>query len=62
MWSTYSKYTAVASLLTTATAAHDVIQLQVPKPIPAGAQILAGSFQGYSMEMASFPSIAGNIS
>jgi hypothetical protein len=54
---------AVAVLLLTCTIkADEVVQLSVPKSPPFGTQILSGSFQGYSMEMASFPSIAGNVS
>jgi hypothetical protein len=56
--------TSAAALLLFASAAavNDAIQLNVPKSPPAGTQTLSSSFQGYSMEMASFPSIAGNVS
>jgi hypothetical protein len=54
---------AVAVLLPIAIAAMDgPIQLNVPTTPPAGTQMISGSFQGYSMEMASFASIAGNMS
>jgi hypothetical protein len=49
-------------LLTATTALGDTVQLNVPKSPPTGTQTLSGSFQGYSMEMASFASIAGNLS
>jgi hypothetical protein len=50
---------ACAVLTTTAT---EVVQLNVPGEPPAGTSTLSGSFQGYSMEMASFPDMAGNLS
>ncbi|OAG02711.1 uncharacterized protein CC84DRAFT_1250585 [Paraphaeosphaeria sporulosa] len=43
-------------------AAGEVVQLQVPNRPPVGTNVLTGSFQGYSMEFASFPAIAGNYS
>jgi hypothetical protein len=43
-------------------AAGEVVRLQVPNRPPVGTNILTGSFQGYSMEFASFPTIAGNLS
>ncbi|KAF9731225.1 hypothetical protein PMIN03_005546 [Paraphaeosphaeria minitans] len=43
-------------------AAGEVVQLQVPNRPPAGTHVLTGSFQGYSIEFASFPAIAGNYS
>ncbi|KAH7383955.1 hypothetical protein BKA66DRAFT_549380 [Pyrenochaeta sp. MPI-SDFR-AT-0127] len=38
------------------------VKLTIPDAPPSGTQTLDGSFQGYSMEMASFVNIAGNIS
>jgi hypothetical protein len=43
-------------------AAGEVVRLQVPNRPPVETNVLTGSFQGYSMEFASFPSIAGNFS
>jgi hypothetical protein len=37
------------------------IKLNVPDAPPPGTQVLTGSFQGYSMEVASFANIAGNL-
>ena len=54
---------AAAALLHPAAAAtNNVIRLEIPDSPPPGTQSLSGSFQGYSMEMASFPSMAGNLS
>jgi hypothetical protein len=39
---------------------HSVV-LNIPEVPPSGTQVLSGSFQGFSMEMASFPDIAGNL-
>jgi hypothetical protein len=39
---------------------HSIV-LDIPEAPPAGTQSLSGSFQGFSMEMASFPDIAGNL-
>jgi hypothetical protein len=39
---------------------HSIV-LDIPEAPPAGTQALSGSFQGFSMEMASFPDIAGNL-
>jgi hypothetical protein len=53
----------VALLISTAAAAMtNPIPLRILQSPPAGTQTLTGQFQGYSMEMASFASIAGNIS
>ncbi|KAL6707248.1 hypothetical protein ACN47E_004236 [Coniothyrium glycines] len=41
--------------------AADVVNLAVPNAPPAGTLVLDGSYQGYSMEVASFADIAGNI-
>lgn len=38
------------------------VQLHVPKEPPVGTNTLSDSFQGYSMEFASYPDIAGNLS
>jgi hypothetical protein len=62
MPSLHSTSAAAMLIFASAAAANDAIQLNVPKSPPTGTQTLSGSFQGYSMEMASFPSIAGNIS
>ena len=43
-----------------ATAEADTIQLTIPDTPPSGVQTLDGSYQGYSMELASFANIAGN--
>jgi hypothetical protein len=37
------------------------MKLAVPDGPAPGTQVLSGSFQGYSMEMASFPNMAGNL-
>ncbi|KAH4605407.1 hypothetical protein HBI70_057420 [Parastagonospora nodorum] len=58
----YVKCVAAALLHTAAATTSNVIQLEIPDSPPAGTQSLSGSFQGYSMEMASFPSMAGNLS
>jgi hypothetical protein len=50
-------------LLSGATGSNgQVIQVNVPDIPPAGTNTLTGSFQGYSMEVASFADIAGNLS
>lgn len=41
--------------------AADSVKLTVPDAPPAGTLTLDGSFQGYSMEVASFADIAGNL-
>jgi len=41
--------------------AAQTVQLSIPDAPPAGTQTLSGSFQGYSMEIASFADMAGNI-
>ena len=41
--------------------AAQTVQLNIPDAPPAGTQTLSGSFQGYSMEVASFADIAGNL-
>lgn len=58
----YAICAAAALLHTAAATTNNVIQLEIPDSPPAGTQSLSGSFQGYSMEMASFPSMAGNLS
>lgn len=40
--------------------AVDVVNLNIPQAPPAGTQVLGGSFQGYSLETASFLDYAGN--
>jgi hypothetical protein len=53
---------AVAILLClTYRAVGETIELNVPATPPNGVQILDAAFQGYSMELASFPDIAGNL-
>jgi hypothetical protein len=42
-------------------AAAQTVHLDVPDAPPAGTQTLTGSFQGYSMEVASFADMAGNL-
>lgn len=42
--------------------AAEIVQLSIPDAPPAGSQTLSGSFQGYSMEIASFADMAGNLS
>jgi hypothetical protein len=42
--------------------AAQVMKLTIPDAPPAGTQTLSGSFQGYSMEVASFADMAGNLS
>lgn len=48
-------------LAATSTAARTIV-LSIPNAPPPGTQTLSGSFQGYSMEVASFPDLAGNLS
>lgn len=52
---------SVFSFVAATTATH-MVQLDIPSLPPAGTQTLSGSFQGYSMEVASFGDMAGNIS
>jgi hypothetical protein len=54
-------YTLSTLCLTAVVAVSHTVKLVVPDAPAAGTQVLSGSFQGYSMEMASFPSIAGNL-
>lgn len=54
---------ALAVLLSSATGSNgQSIQVDIPDTPPAGTNTLSGSFQGYSMEVASFANIAGNLS
>lgn len=55
-------YSSVSLLLALATIgiATEEVKLQVPDVPPIGTLTLDGSFQGYSMELASYPDIAGN--
>ena len=39
----------------------DRVVLDIPDRPPSGTQVLSGAFQGFSMEMASFPDIAGDL-
>lgn len=57
-----SKYGAWFRLLTIGGVLSETVQLNVPTSPPPGTQIISGGFQGYSMEMASFASMAGNLS
>jgi hypothetical protein len=59
---THSASAVAVLLLIATTSTGEVMQLNVPNSPPSGTQTLNGSFQGYSMEMASFPDIAGNLS
>ncbi|KAF2993348.1 hypothetical protein E8E13_000650 [Curvularia kusanoi] len=43
-------------------AAAQTLLLNIPDAPPPGTQTLSGSFQGYSMEIASFADLAGNLS
>ena len=42
-------------------AAAQTVRLTIPDAPPEGTQTLSGSFQGYSMEVASFADMAGNL-
>ena len=55
-------YTLSILCLTAVGTAAQVVKLTIPDAPPAGTQILSGSFQGYSMEVASFADMAGNMS
>ena len=54
-------YTISALCLAAVSSAAQTVQLNIPDAPPAGTQTLSGSFQGYSMEVASFANIAGNL-
>lgn len=41
--------------------AAQTVQLSIPNAPPPGTQTLSGSFQGYSMEVASYADMAGNL-
>lgn len=41
--------------------ASQTVHFNIPKAPPAGTNTLRGSFQGYSMEVASFADMAGNL-
>jgi hypothetical protein len=49
-------------LFTAISASAQTVQLNIPDAPPPGTQTLSGSFQGYSMEVASFADMAGNLS
>jgi hypothetical protein len=49
-------------LFTAISAAAQTVLLNIPDAPPPGTQTLSGSFQGYSMEVASFADMAGNLS
>jgi len=54
-------YTICTLCLAAVGVVGQTVKLAVPDgPVP-GTQVLSGSFQGYSMEMASFPNMAGNL-
>jgi hypothetical protein len=53
---------AACVFLTAASATNEAIQLNVPDAPAPGSNTLVGSFQGFSMEMADFDKIAGNLS
>jgi hypothetical protein len=55
-------YTLSVSCFVAVTTATQMVQLDIPNSPPAGTQTLSGSFQGYSMEVASFADMAGNLS
>jgi hypothetical protein len=55
-------YTLCTLCFTAVSTAAQTVQLTIPDAPPAGTQILSGSFQGYSMEVASFVDMAGNLS
>ncbi|KAH7395046.1 hypothetical protein DE146DRAFT_658953 [Phaeosphaeria sp. MPI-PUGE-AT-0046c] len=56
------RYGALYCFLAVGGVLGDTVQLNVPNSPPPGSPILSGGFQGYSMEMASFASMAGNSS
>ncbi|KAF3038301.1 hypothetical protein E8E12_004839 [Didymella heteroderae] len=55
-------YTLSALCSLAISTAAQTVQLSIPDAPPAGTQTLSGSFQGYSMEVASFADMAGNLS
>jgi hypothetical protein len=54
-------YTLSTICLTVVGTAAQMVKLTIPDSPPAGTQALSGSFQGYSMEVASFADMAGNL-
>lgn len=54
-------YSFTTLSLAAVSAAAQTMQLKIPDAPPAGTQTLSGSFQGYSMEVASFADLAGNL-
>ena len=53
-------YVLCTLCLAVAGTAAQTVQLVIPDSPPVGTQTLSGSFQGYSMEFASFTTMAGN--
>lgn len=43
-------------------ASGETVKLTAPSAPASGVQVLDGAFQGFSMELASFPDYAGNLS
>ncbi|KAJ8117474.1 hypothetical protein OPT61_g1336 [Boeremia exigua] len=54
-------YALSALYLAILSTAAPTVQLSIPDVPPSGTQTLSGSFQGYSMEVASFADMAGNL-
>ena len=54
-------YTLSTLYLAAVGTAAQTVKLTIPDAPPAGTQTLSGSFQGYSMEVASFADMAGNL-
>jgi hypothetical protein len=55
-------HAAACIFLSAASATNDAIQLNIPSAPAPGSNTLVGNFQGFSMEMADFDKIAGNLS
>jgi hypothetical protein len=55
-------YTLSVFCFAAVSTATQTVQLNIPDAPPTGTQTLSGSFQGYSMEVASFADMAGNLS
>jgi hypothetical protein len=56
------KLTTTISLCLASYAAAQTIKLNAPDAPAQGTQTIDGAFQSYSIELASFPQLAGNLS
>ena len=54
-------YTLITIWLTSVSVLGQRVVLDIPELPPSGTHVLSGPFQGFSMEMASFADMAGDL-